>query len=136
MYKRKHPESTLIEIINQQNENIIEGCIYMCLCIGLNKFNNDHLVYSSSLVPQITTPFCLSPRSKTFIDNIFTTYSTKDTISGNILTKISCHLAQFILFPIAQLKCDKKWASIKEVITISNQMFFREIEKILLEIGP
>ena len=101
MYNRKHPESTLTEIINQENENIIEGCIYMYLCIGLNKFNNDRLVYSSSLVPQITTPFCLSPKSKTFIDNIFTTYSTKDTISGNILTKISCHLAQFILFPIA-----------------------------------
>ena len=57
MYNRKHPESTLIEIINQQNENIIEGCIYMYLCIGLNKFNNDHLVYSSSLVPQITPKY-------------------------------------------------------------------------------
>ena len=106
MYKRKHPESTFNEII-KKNGNIIEGCIYVYLCMELNKLNNDHLVYSRSLVSQTTISFYLSPRSETFTDNTFSTDNPKDTISGNILTKIFGHLAQFILFPIEQLKCDK-----------------------------
>ena len=83
--------------------------------VDLLKYKNDSktaefldLVYSSSLVPQKTTPTCLSPRSKTLFDNIFTINNTEDTISGKILTTISDHLAQFILYPIEQLKCDNK----------------------------
>ena len=85
------------------------------LNVDLLKYENDSstvnfldLVYSYSLVPQITTPTCLSPRSKTLIDNIFTTDNTEDTISGNKPTTISDNLAQFILYPIEQLKCGNK----------------------------
>ena len=70
---------------------------------GSNTADFLDLVYSSSLVPQITTPTRLSPRSKTLIDNIFTTDNTE-----NILTTIFDHLAQFILHPIKQLKRDNK----------------------------
>ena len=34
------------------------------------------------------------------LDNIFTTNNIEDTISGNILTTISDHLAQFISYPL------------------------------------
>ena len=75
--------------------------------VKLIKYKNDSnsadfldLVYLSFLAPQITTRTRLSPRSKTLVDNIFTTDSTEDFISGNILTTISDHLAQFILYPI------------------------------------
>ena len=57
------------------------------------KYKNDSniahfldLVYSSSLIPQITTPTHLSPRSKTLIDKIFTNDNTEDNISGNVLS--------------------------------------------------
>ena len=87
--------------------------------VDLLKYKNDSntadfldLVYSSSLVPQITTPTLLSPRSKTLIDNIFTIGHTEDTISVKILTTILQdtynNLAQFILYPIEQLKRDNK----------------------------
>ena len=65
-------------------------------------------IYSSSFVPEVTKSTRLSPRSKTLIDNFFTTGSTEHTTSGNILTIVSDHLAQFILFFIAQFKLDKK----------------------------
>ena len=65
-------------------------------------------MYSSSLFSQITTPTRLSPRSKTLIENILNTDNTEDTISGNILTTISDHLAQFIMYSIEQLKCDNE----------------------------
>ena len=75
--------------------------------VELMKYKNDSnsadfldLVYLSFLAPQITARTRLSPRSKTLVDNIFTTDSTEDFISGNIFTTISDHLAQFILYPI------------------------------------
>ena len=71
MYRTKHPCPTFNEVI-KKNRNIIESCIYMYLCMELNKLNNNHLMYSPSLVPQIAISFRLSSRSKTFIDNTFT----------------------------------------------------------------
>ena len=81
------------------------------------------LVYSSSLVPQITTPS--RPRSKTLTDNIFTTENTEDIISRNILTTISDHLAQFISYPIEQFKCDNGMDIYKR--SFKNHKTFREI---------
>lgn len=53
-------------------------------------------VCSTSLIPQITSPTKLTPRSKTRIDN---TNSNKDTTLGNIVTNTSDHLVQFLLLP-------------------------------------
>lgn len=53
-------------------------------------------VCSTSLIPQITSPAKLAPRSKTLIDN---TDSNTDTTLGNIATNTSDHLAQFLLLP-------------------------------------
>ena len=75
-------------------------------------------MYSSSLLPRITSPTCISTKSKTLIDNIFSTDSPEEPfISGNIITSlskkkkiisISDHLAQFLLFPIKKTKGSKK----------------------------
>ena len=35
-------------------------------------------IYASSLLPHITSPTCLSPRSKTLIDNIFSTDTSEE----------------------------------------------------------
>ena len=65
-------------------------------------------MYSSSLIPEITSPTRVSTKSKTLIDNIFSTDSPEEPISGNIITSISDHLAQFLLFPIEKTKGSKK----------------------------
>ena len=61
------------------------------------KYENDtdaadflNQIYASSLLRHITSPTFVSPRPKTLIGNIFST-------SGNILTTISDHLAQFFI---------------------------------------
>ena len=65
-------------------------------------------IYATSLLPYITLPTCVSPRSKTLIDNIFSTDTNEEMTSDNILTSSSDHLAQFRLFPLSQPNCDKK----------------------------
>ena len=40
-------------------------------------------IYSTSLIPQITSSTRITPRSKTFIDNIFATDANAETLSGN-----------------------------------------------------
>ena len=83
--------------------------------VGLLKYTTDtstaqflDQMYSSSLLPQITPPNHISTKSKTLIDNIFSTDSPKEPILGNIITSISDHLAQFLLFPIEKTKDTKK----------------------------
>ena len=68
----------------------------------INTYTADFLakIYSTSLIPQIISPTRITPRSKTLIDNIFTTVANKETLSGNIITNISDHLAQFLSFPV------------------------------------
>ena len=56
-------------------------------------------MFSASLTPQITVPNCLTVRSKTLIDNIFTNFVEENTISGNLEWHTSDHLAQFLIFP-------------------------------------
>ena len=106
--------------------------------VELMKYKNDSnsadfldLVYLSFLAPQITARTRLSPRSKTLVDNIFTTDSTEDFISGNILTTISDHLAQFILYPIEQLKHDNKMDIYKQIFkNFKPQDFQKDVENI------
>ena len=111
-FKNDHFSYLSENLLGEKSKNVI---LMGDLNVDLLKYKNDSntvnfldLVYSYSLVPQITTPTCLSLRSKTLIDNIFTTDNTEDTISGNKPTTISDNLAQFILYPIEQLKCDNK----------------------------
>ena len=82
--------------------------------INLLRYNEDHnstdfldQIYSCSLIPCITSPKCLTPQSKTLIDNIFSTDTANEVITGNILTT-SHQLAQFLLFPIRRTKPESK----------------------------
>ena len=58
--------------------------------------NNMH---SNSLVPYITLPASITPRSKTLIDNIFFNEINEAAISGNLISDISDHHAQFLITP-------------------------------------
>ena len=57
-----------------------------------------------SLIPRITLPTRFSLRSKTFISNNFYAGTAKKVIGRNILTSLSGHQAQFLLFPIQRTK--------------------------------
>ena len=83
--------------------------------INLLRYNEDHnstdfldQIYSCSLIPRITSPTRVTPRSKTLIDNIFSTDTANEVIAGNILTTLSDHLAQFLLFSIKRTKLESK----------------------------
>ena len=71
----------------------------------LNYESNRHTVhfldemYSNSFTPYITLLTRITPRSKTLIDNIFYNNFNESIISGNLITDISDHLAQFIITP-------------------------------------
>ena len=62
----------------------------------VNKIN------STSLIPQITFPTKITSRWKALLDNIFSTDANAETLSGNIATNISDHLARFLAFPPKQ----------------------------------
>ena len=53
-------------------------------------------MYSSSLLFQIISPTHISTKPKTVINNIFSTDSPEESISGKIITSLSDHLAQFL----------------------------------------
>ena len=83
--------------------------------INLLRYNeNDNFteildqIYSCSLIPGIRSPTRATSRSKALIDNIFSTDTANEVIAGNILTKLSDHLAQFLLFPIKRTKLEFK----------------------------
>ena len=54
-----------------------------------NAFEFLDVIYSSHLIPHITSPSRLTSRSHTLIDNIMSNVITKDAISGNIINAIS-----------------------------------------------
>ena len=54
-------------------------------------------VFSNSFFPHVNMPTCHTSRSKTLIDNILHNGINGNTISGNISTDISDHLAQFLI---------------------------------------
>ena len=68
------------KFLGEKSKNVI-------LNVDLLKYKNDsnianflETVYSSSIVPQITTSTRLRPRSKTLIDNTFSIDNTEDTM--------------------------------------------------------
>ena len=63
---------------------------------------------SSSLLPQITSPTRISTKSIILIDNIFSSDSAEEPISGNIITSICDHSAKFPLLSIEKNKGSEK----------------------------
>ena len=55
-------------------------------------------MYSSPLLPYISSPSRLISRSQTLIDNIFSKNIEEDINSRNLTSTISDHYAQFLLF--------------------------------------
>ena len=64
------------------------------------------IMYTNFLLPYITIPTRVTTHSKTLIDNIFSNNIEDGLISGNIITTISDHYAQFLLQK--NIKIEKK----------------------------
>lgn len=54
-------------------------------------------LFSHALLPMITSPTRITPNSSTLIDHIFTSDLETSYTSGNLITTVSDHLAQFVL---------------------------------------
>ena len=64
-----------------------------------NKDSQEFLdkMHSNFLLPHISSPSRVTPRSQTLIDNIFSNKIEVESFSGNIITRVSDHYAQFLL---------------------------------------
>ena len=79
--------------------------------IDLIKTNSSEfldIIYSSYLIPHITSPTRLTSRSHTLIDNIISNVITEDAISENIINTISDHLDQFLILPYHSIASNSK----------------------------
>ena len=101
--------------------------------IDLLKYEKDHntadfldQMYSASLVPHITSPTRITSHSRTLIDNIFSMDISENAISGNNVTTISDHLAQFLFLPIDQFKTNNNKNIYQHNFKSFNQQIFLE----------
>ena len=61
-------------------------------------------LYANFLLPYISTPSRVTTHSRTLIDNIFSNNIEDGLISGNIISTISDHYAQFLLMKNMKIK--------------------------------
>ena len=128
--------NTLSEnLLSEKNKEIV---LLGDLNIDLLKHEKDHYagnflgqMYSTSSVPRITSPTRITSHSGTLIDNIFSTDISVDATSGNTVTSISDHLAQFLFLPIVQFKTNNN----KNIYqcnfkNFSQQIFLEDIQNL------
>ena len=100
------------KLSKESNKDIILLCDFNIDLIKTNTDNNAseflEIIYSSYLIPHITSPTRLTSRSHTLIDNIMSNIITEDAISGNIINTISNHLGQFLILPYHSITSSSK----------------------------
>ena len=123
--------NTLSEnLLSEKNKEIV---LLGDFNIDLLKYEKDHntadfldQMYSASLAPHITSPTRITSHSRTLIDNIFSTAISENAISGNMVTSISDHLAQFLFLPIDQFKTNNNKNIYQRNLKSFNQQIFLE----------
>ena len=123
--------NTLSEnLLSEKNKEIV---LMGDFNIDLLKYEKDHntadfldQMYSASLVPHITSPTRITSHSRTLIDNIFSMDISENAISGNNVTTISDHLAQFLFLPIDQFKTNNNKNIYQHNFKSFNQQIFLE----------
>ena len=86
-------------------------------------------MHSNSLVPYITLPTRITPRSKTLIDNIFFNEINEAAISGNLTTNISDHHAQFLITPKILGNNPNKVTLRRSYKNLNNELFKSDLLK-------
>ena len=97
---KEHLESTLSQLTNENKSIFIMGDFNINLLnCESHPESNDFLLMLNSffLLPYILEPTRITERSATLIDNIFANTYAMNAISGNLVSKISDHLPQFLI---------------------------------------
>ena len=97
----KYYLSSLIETLSLENKKIV---LLGDFNVDLLKYDNNNDVsnfldtmHCNLLLPHITSPTRITAKSSTLIDNIFSNFFESSLISGNIVTALSDHHAQFLV---------------------------------------
>ena len=123
--------NTLSEnLLSEKNKEIV---LLGGFNIDLLKYEKDHntadfldQMYSASLVLYLTSPTRITSHSRTLIDSIFSMAISENAISGNMVTSISDHLAQFLFLPIDQFKTNNNKNIYQRNLKSFNQQIFLE----------
>ena len=87
--------------------------------------------YTNLLLPYITSPSRVTPRSQTLIDNFFSNIIEEGSNSGNLNTTISDHFAQFVLFKTERRNnCNSKDTKyIRDLKNLNKENFESDIKE-------
>ena len=89
------------------------------------------IIYSTNLVPNITSPTRLTSRSQTLIDNIFSSIINNDCIAGSLISPIPDHHAQFLIIPNYTITQNSKKDLYKRNFKhFSSKKFITDLEKV------
>ena len=123
----RHPCMNPIEFIELLQKFSKEGKIIMLMeYFNIDLLKYDHntdsasfldSLYANFLLPYISTHSRVTTHSRTLIDNIFSNNIEDGIISGNIISTISDHYAQFLLMKIKKLSNKDKKTMKKPWIT-------------------
>ena len=122
------------KLISENKEVILLGDFNIDLLkCDSNKNVSDFLdiIYSTNLVPNITSPTRLTSRSQTLIDNIFSSIINDDCIAGNLISPISDHHTQFLIILIYTItRNSKKDLCKRNFKHFSSKKFITDLEKV------
>ena len=91
----------LLDKLSLENKDVIVmGDFNVVLHYETHNQSRDFLdkMFSASSKPHISTPTRITPRSKTLINNIFTSFLDEDFVCGKLTCSTSNHLAQFLIY--------------------------------------
>ena len=93
----------LLNKVSKENKNVI---LMGDFNINILEYDSEtsvseflDIMYENLLLPYITGPTRITSKSSTLIDNIFFNGVEDNTISRNLVTSLSDHLAQFMILP-------------------------------------
>ena len=128
-YLKPHSEKLISE-----NKGVIllsDFNIDLLKCDSNKNVSNFLDIYSTNLVPNITSPTRLTSRSQTLIDNIFSSIINDDCIAGNLISPISDHHAQFLIIPNYTITQNSKIDLFKPNFKhFSSKKFITDLEKV------
>ena len=88
-------------------------------------------MYTNFLLPYITSPSRVTPRSQTLIDNFFSNIIEEGSKSGNLTTTRSDHFVQFVLLKTEKtIKCNSKdTKNIRDFKNLNKENFESDVKE-------
>ena len=107
-----HYLSNLLDNLSDENKTVVFLGDFNA---GLLKYDKDcnvsvflDTMYSNLLLPHIASPTCVTLNLETLIGNIFSNNYDSSFTSGNLVTTLSDHLAQFLLMEFQNKQMDNE----------------------------